>query len=238
MICDLNKRFWKNVIVQPQPDGFSICLDQRTLSTPAKAKLLVPTRALADEIAAEWDAQVEKIDPGTMPFTRMANAAIDKVRKQKTEVSELLLEYGDSDLLCYRAEFPTGLVTRQNEAWDPLLEWATKELGVTLDKRVGVIHQAQNPDNLKAFSTLVYKLSDFELAAFHDLVSLSGSLVIGLAVMAKHMPAESLWLTSRVDEIWQKEQWGEDEMAEADQLIKELAFLNAAIFAEKAKIHA
>ena len=127
MICDLNKRFWKNVIVQPQPDGFSICLDQRTLSTPAKAKLLVPTRALADEIAAEWDAQVEKIDPGTMPFTRMANAAIDKVRKQKTEVSELLLEYGDSDLLCYRAEFPT----------DPELALQQHRHESGVDERVG-----------------------------------------------------------------------------------------------------
>ncbi|MGR3661262.1 MAG: ATP12 family chaperone protein [Paracoccaceae bacterium] len=235
MIGDLSKRFWKDVTVQPQPDGFSICLDQRTLSTPAKAKLLVPTRALADQIAAEWDVQVEKIDPGTMPFTRMANAAIDKVRKQKAEVSELLLDYGDSDLLCYRAEFPAGLVARQNEAWNPLLDWAEVAYGVRLETRVGVMHQPQNPEHLTVLSHIVNEFSDFELAAFHDLVSLSGSLIIGLAAMVKSQPAESLWIASRVDELWQHERWGDDEEAEIASQIKKMSFLNASIFAEKAK---
>lgn len=205
-------------------------LDQRSLRTPAKAPLIVPTISLAREIAREWDAQVSEIDPNTMPFTKTANAAIDKVAVQKAEVAGLLAAYGDSDLLCYRAEFPDALVERQNVAWDPLLDWAERELGVKLLKHSGVIHHPQNPKDLARLAGLVLDLDDFELAAFHDLVSISGSLIIGFSALKEPQTAEYLWNTSQTDERWQIEHWGEDQEAQEFSNQKCSAFLHAAAF--------
>lgn len=232
------KRFWKEVFAKPQDDGFAIWLDDRSLSTPAKAPLIVPTSALADKIVLEWDAQGSKIDPQTMPFTRTANAAIDKVGAQHSEVADLLVEYGDSDLLCYRAESPDSLVAHQNAAWDPLLDWAAEALDVRLEKRIGVVHSPQDKNSMNILAQKVHKMSDFELAAFHDLVSLSGSLVIGLAVFNQFLPAESLWNASRIDENWQIERWGEDEEASSDHETKRAAFFHAATFIETIKYDA
>jgi chaperone required for assembly of F1-ATPase len=230
------KRFWTKVSVEPQGDGFKILLDGRTLSTPVKVPLIVPTNMLADKIAAEWDAQQSKIDPQTMPFTRTANAAIDKVAPQHTEVADLLVEYGETDLLCYRAESPDSLVILQNAAWDPLLAWAETRLNAHLKKMLGVIHSPQNIVSMQSLSRKVHDLDNFSLAAFHDLVSLSGSLIIGFAVLEQFMPVETLWNASRVDENWQIERWGEDEEAAVDIDIKRSAFFHAADFIEAIKI--
>lgn len=126
------KRFWKTVGVEPEGAGFAVALDGRRVKTPAKAPLVVPTQAMAGAIAAEWDAQVEVVDPLSMPNTRSANAAIDKVTIQFAEVADMLAEYGDSDLLCYRAETPEELVARQSENWDAALDWAAEALGARL----------------------------------------------------------------------------------------------------------
>lgn len=224
------KRFWKSAKVVADGEGFGILLDGRPVRTPARVPLNVPTLALAQEIAAEWDAQEDKIDPGTMPLTRAANAAIDKVALQHSEVAELLLAYGDSDLLCYRADGPDGLISRQNAAWDPLLDWANDVLGVQLQSHTGVIHVPQNPDSISRLSKQVHALSDFELAAFHDLVSLSGSLVIAFAILHGFRPGEELWEISRIDENWQIEQWGEDEEAQVLEKVKRQSFVNAEKF--------
>lgn len=221
------KRFWKEATVAETDDGFAVELDGRRVRTPAKALLAVPTREMAGAIAAEWQAQEEHIDPGTMPFTRSANAAIDKVRIQHAEVADMLAAYGDSDLLCYRADSPRELMVRQAEVWDPALDWAAETLGARLEPRSGLMHVAQDADALARLSARVHGLSDFQLAAFHDLVSLSGSLILGFATSLHWRPAEEIWDMSRVDEIWQEEQWGEDEEATAAAAVKRQAFLHA-----------
>lgn len=221
------KRFWKEASVVRADEGFSVSLDGRSVKTPAKAALVVPTRPYAEAVAAEWNAQEENIDPLSMPFTRSANAAIDKVGVQKREVAEMLAAYGDSDLLCYRAEYPVMLVKRQAEQWDPLLDWAAHELSARLEPRTGVMHNPQPQEALKALSGRVHALSDFELAGFHDLVSLSGSLILGFAAALNVRSAKAIWEISRLDEIWQAEEWGKDEEADAAAKIKEAAFLHA-----------
>lgn len=222
------KRFWTEVTTVPEEGGFAVLLDGRSVRTPAKTKLVVPTQGLADAVANEWAAQEGEIDPRKMPFTRTANAALDKVTAQHGEVAAMLADYGGTDLICYRAESPEGLVARQSQAWDPLIEWAGETFGARLKPTAGVMFVSQDPKALKALGDPVYLMSPFELAAFHDLVSMSGSLVIGLAVTRGFAEPEALWNASRVDEIWQEEQWGEDEEALQISSLKRTDFLHAA----------
>ena len=221
------KRFWKEVCVSENPEGFGIALDARPVRTPAKRALHVPTRAFAEAIAREWEEQKGVIDPRTMPFTRTANAAVDKVAVQKAEVADMLAAYGDADLLCYRAEHPESLVARQKAEWDPMLDWAEMALSARLETRAGVMHAPQNALALENLRARVHALSPFELAAFHDLVSLTGSLILGFAATTDRFSPKAIWKISRLDEIWQAEEWGQDEDAEAAAAIKEAAFLHA-----------
>ena len=229
------KRFWKEATIEQDDDGFFIRLDGRGVKTPAKATLLVPTEIMAKEIAAEWQAQEGEINPLSMPVTRSANAAIDKVAHQHSEVADMIAEYGGSDLLCYRATQPEALIARQAEAWDPMLAWADTVLGAKLRSISGVMHEAQNPDALKVLNQRVHGFSNFELAAFHDLVGLSGSLILGLAAVHGYRPIEELWTLSRVDENWQEELWGHDDEAAALAETKRKAFLHADRFFHMAK---
>jgi len=224
------KRFWKTATVAPAGEGFEVLLDGRKVKTPAKAPLILPTEAMAQAIAAEWDAQEKTVDPRTMPVTRAANAALDKVMHQFDEVAELIAAYGDSDLLCYRAAHPAGLAARQAEAWDPLLGWSAQALEAPLTPRAGVIHAPQPAESLARLAAKVHALTPFELTALHDLVSLSGSLVIGLAVAEGQATAAELWEVSRIDESWQAEEWGADEEAESVAALKKEAFLAAERF--------
>lgn len=222
------KRFWKEAAVVKAADGFAVELDGRSVKTPAKRALTVPTHAMAEAIALEWDAQEGDINPNTMPVTKTANAAIDKVAIQHAEVADMLAAYGDADLLCYRADSPEELVARQAQLWDPMLDWAEQTLGVRLETRTGIMHAPQASDQLAKLSQQTHALTAFELAAFHDLVSLSGSLILGFAASKNAGEIDSLWDISRLDEIWQTEQWGKDEDAEALSAIKRESFLHAA----------
>lgn len=226
------KRFWADVAVLPEGEGFAVKLDGRGVKTPAKRALVVPTQACAELIAEEWAAQEGTVDPTSMPHTRMANAAIDKVAEQFDEVAALIAVYGGTDLLCYRATDPAGLVARQSATWDPFLDWCTDTYGARLTTAQGVMFHAQDPDALTRLHAAVQSKSDFELAALHDLVSLTGSLVLGLAAAKSAFPASQLWEASRVDESWQIEQWGDDEEAAEVAQIKEQAFHTAYQFNE------
>lgn len=229
------KRFWKEARVTEQNGGYTVLLDTRPVRTPAKAELRVPSRALAEAIAREWDAQEGEIQPQAMPVTRAANAAIDKVSIQHAEVADLLADYGDSDLLCYRAESPQGLVARQAEAWDPMLDWAERELGARLKPVQGVIHAPQDAAALSTLRRQVHAMDPFALTAFHDLVGLSGSLVIGFAALTDEHDIKALWEMSRIDETWQEEQWGKDDEASATAAAKESAFIAAKRFHDLAR---
>lgn len=229
------KRFWTEVSVASTGGGFSVLLDGRPIRTPGRAPLDLPTEALAEAMAAEWAAQEGTVDPRTMPVTRTANSAIDKVRPQQEAVADMLAAYGETDLLCHRADRPPELVARQAAAWDPLLDWAAEVFGGRLRVTAGVMPAPQDAALLLRLRDGVRALSAFELAAFHDLVSLSGSLVIGFATARGHRPAEALWEVSRIDESWQAEQWGEDAEAAKDAEGKRDAFLHAARFYRSAQ---
>lgn len=222
------KRFWSSVSVDERPEGFSVLLDGRGLRTPAKAPLVVPTRALAEMVAAEWAAQRDTIDPESMPATRAANAAIDKVRGQFHEVAALLTAYGETDLLCYRAESPAELVLAQSEAWDPLLDWSVRRFGVLWEVTSGVMPAPQPSGTVHRLAAHVVTFSPFQLTAFHDLVALSGSLVIGLAATEAVAQPHELWQASRIDEDWQASQWGADEEAATMAAARRRGFLVAA----------
>lgn len=226
------KRFWKATAAVETEGGYQIELDGRPVKTPAKTLLVLPTADMAAAVAAEWDAQDKVIDPLTMPVTRGANAAIDKVATQRDEVIEMLAAYGDTDLLCYRADGPEGLISQQSEAWDPLLAWAEQTYGVRFKTAAGVMHIAQDPRNLPRLTQELCVMTPFQIAAAHDLISLSGSLVIALAVTQSHMTPAQGWAASRVDEEWQFAQWGEDEDARALEMIKRQSFYDAAKFYE------
>ncbi|KMK68231.1 ATP12 family chaperone protein [Puniceibacterium sp. IMCC21224] len=221
------KRFWTSADVVEEEGGFGVALDGRRVRTPAKAGLIVPTRALAQAVAAEWDAQAEKVDPMSMPMTQAANSAIDKLGLQRIEVADMLADYGDADLLCYRADSPDALVDRQAMIWTPYLDWAAEVLGARLHERTGLMHVPQDAGALTQLRRQVHQLSDFELAAFHDLVALSGSLILAFAAIHDMQPPEDLWQVSRLDETWQEEQWGADDEAQQTAERKRTAFLRA-----------
>ncbi len=224
------KRFWKQADVAAVENGYQVRLDGRPLRTPAKAAMILPSRALAQMVAGEWNAVEDVVRPQDMPATRMANAAIDKVAQSAAEVADMLAEYGDSDLLCYRAEQPQELVELQNREWDPLLDWAAAELAAPLAVRRGVMHQRQDPETLDRLRAEVHALGVFELAAFHDLVTISGSLVIALAATKSLLPLDELWSRACLDELWQERQWGPDDEARALRARKRNDFFNAARF--------
>lgn len=226
------KRFWAVVEVAETGRGFEIRLDGRPLRTPARAPLSVPTRALAARLAAEWQAQDERIDPASMPSTRMANTAIDRVAPRRGSVLEQLLAYGATDLLCYRAEAPEGLAARQADAWDPWLDWAAARFGARLSVTRGVLPVAQPEDSLHALRAAMAGFDAFELAALSELVSLPASLILGLAAFEGRETPEALWRAGRLDELWQIAQWGADAEAERANAIRYAAFEEAARFAE------
>lgn len=226
------KRFWQAATAVPCDGGFAVALDGRLVKTPAHTLLAVPTQALAEVIAAEWDAQQGQIRPEAMPATRAANSALDKVAPQFAAVADMLAEYGGSDLLCYRADGPATLVARQAAAWDPLLDWAAAHYGARLTVTAGVVHVAQPAETLAALRAAVHRCTPFELAALHDLVAISGSLILGLAVTEARLTAEEAFALSRIDEHWQNEQWGVDDEAAALEAIKHQALRDAARFYE------
>lgn len=222
------KRFWTEVHVAETPGGFGVRLDARVLRTPAKAELVVPTQALAEAIAAEWRAVEGEIRPEALPFTRAANVAVDRIAADPGPLVAHLASYGETDLLCYRAEAPVGLRARQAAAWDPALAWAARDLGAPLAVTEGVAHRAQDPASLAALRAAVGAHDAFALTALSELVTLSGSLVLGLAVARGALGAPEAWAAARLDETWQEEQWGVDDEAAEMARIRENDFLRAA----------
>ena len=209
------RRFWKAASVRPCDGGWEVMLDDRPLRTPGKLALIVPTRALAEAIAAEWDAQVDVIDPHKMPLTRAANSAIERVMPQFDAVADMLAEYGGTDLLSYRAEAPEELVRTQAAGWDPLVDWAATTLDAPLRITHGVLPVEQPDASLLKLRAEVGALDAFGLTALHDLVTLPGSLVLGLAVLRDRLSVEDAYALARIDEEFQADRWGRDEDADA-----------------------
>jgi len=228
MRTPLPKRFYKDVTVAPVDGGFVVHLDGRPVRTPAKGILKLPTEAAATLVAEEFAAQGETINPVTMPVMRLANTAIDGVATEVEAVMEDIQRFASSDLLCYRADGPDGLVSRQNDAWDPVLDWAQQTLGARFNLAEGVIHVQQPRESIAAVGFHLRPRADsFRLAALHLMTSLTGSALLALGVEAGALAAEEAWLAAHVDEDWQAEQWGLDAEALARRANRKLDFLAA-----------
>ena len=226
------KRFYKAAAVAPAAEpvggGFAVQLDGRTPRSPARKPLVLPTRALAEAVAAEWEAQVEVIDNSLMPATRLAFTAIDRIAETRAEVAREITAYASSDHLCYRADSPRGLVERQEREWGAMLGWARAEHGLVFTPTAGIIHAPQPPATLAAVEALALTLDDFTLAGVAFAAGLFGSTVLALAVRAGRLTGQRALDLSRLDEIWQAEQWGEDAEAKAraDALAVEAAMID------------
>ncbi|WP_315760565.1 ATP12 family chaperone protein [Sphingomonas sp. Y38-1Y] len=226
------KRFWSEVAIEAADGGHQVMLDARPIRTPGRTPLILPSRTLADAIAGEWRAVEGEIDPRAMPLTGLANAAIDRVAPDPATFATGIAHYGESDLTCYRAEAPQALVERQAAAWDPLLDWARGRYDVHFEVTAGVMHVAQPPATLARLTHAVAARDPFELAPLSIVTSITGSLVMALALAERAFDAEAIWTASQVDEAWQVEQWGEDELATQAEAGRKAEFDGAVRFLE------
>lgn len=226
------KRFWKEVTVEPEGDGWGIRLDGRPVRTPARARLSVPSKPLAEVIAEEWRNVGEAIDPHSMPLTGLANAAIDRVAPERDVFAQGLARYAEADLACYRAEGPRGLVERQEKEWDLLLAWARRRFDVDFVTTRGLMHVAQPEGTVKQLSHAIGTLEPFHLAGLSPLITIGGSLIVALAMLEKAIAPEQAWDAISIEERWQLEQWGADEEAVAALANRRRDFLAAARFLE------
>jgi len=224
------KRFWKDVAVANIAGGWEIRLDGRPVRTPARALLILPTRPLVEAIAGEWSSAKEDFDPREMPLTGLANAAIDRIAPDPAAFAATLAVYAETDLTCYRADEPEELAARQARSWDPLLDWARGRYDVHFAWVSGIMHQPQPTATIERLSAAVRALDPFRLAGLSPLVTIGGSLVAGLAVLAGDIAAEQAFDATHLDELWQAEQWGEDQLALDAREARKRDFLAAADF--------
>jgi chaperone required for assembly of F1-ATPase len=208
------RRFYEEVTVDPGERGHGILLDGRPMRTPAKQPLTVPTAPLADAIADEWREQRDKIRPDTMPLTRLATTAIDRMPAQRQAAIEEVIAYTDTDLVCYRAAEPFELVQRQQHAWQPMLEWLTRTYGVRLGVTTSILPLVQPPAARATVRSAIEELDDWPLVGMHAATTALGSLVLGLALLHGRLDAEAALAASLLDELYEIERWGSDLEAE------------------------
>jgi chaperone required for assembly of F1-ATPase len=208
-------KFYKAVDTAEQGGAFVVRLDGKPVKTPARVLLTLPTRKLADAIAEEWRAQVDILDPTSMPLTRFAYVAIDVAPAHRARLIEETLAFGKSDLLCYRADAPAALVARQNEAWNPLLDWAAQRFGARLKTGTGIAFVDQSAESQTALAKAAECRDEFALVGLHSASSITGSLVLGIALMEGRLTAHEAFVLSCLDETFQAEAWGRDAEAEA-----------------------
>jgi chaperone required for assembly of F1-ATPase len=206
----LPRRFYKEVSVAPSENGFAVLLDGKSVRTPRKLPLTVPTQALAEALAQEWAAQKEHIDPETMPLSKLAITALDAVAERKSEVAADIVKFAGSDLLCYRAEAPEGLQRLQSEVWDPVLRWTEGQLGARFTLAQGVMPVEQSKELLDAFAAEIAPYDAMALASLHVMTTLLGSAVLMLVHVKGKISAEDTWAAAHLDEDWQISQWGID----------------------------
>lgn len=207
------RRFYKSVTVLTVDDGFGVALDARRLRAPNGDVLVLPTRAIAQQVADEWDAQAETINVAEMHVNRLANTALQAIAAAREATAHSVADYAASDLLCYFSEAPSALADRQQAQWGPVLARAGAELGLHFVRATGIIHQDQPPETLAKVKALALEADDFTLAGLAFGVSLFGSAILSLAVQRGWLAGRDAYALSRLDEAFQEEQWGVDEEA-------------------------
>lgn len=204
------KRFYKEAVATAVDGGFEVRLDGRSLRSPAKAALVLPTRALADAVAAEWREQGDQVLPDSMVLMQLAATAVDVVAVKRAEIVAGVAKYAETDLLCYRAEHPEVLVERQNGHWQPLLDWATHRFDAPLRIAAGLMPRPQPEDALHALHRAVDAYGQWHLSALQSATASCGSLVVALALAEGRVTAQEAFEISQLDETFQIEKWGED----------------------------
>lgn len=206
----MTKRFYKDAVARETDGGFGVELDGRAIKTPAGKPLTVPTRALAEAVAAEWAAQGDEIDPNSMALMQLCGTAIDRIPDVRDGLIDGLLRYVDTDLLCYRATSPEDLVKRQAEVWQPLLDWAAETFGAQMKVVSGVIPVTQNDSARQGFAAAMVDMDNWQLTALAEMVGISGSIVVGFAMFAGALDGKQAFAVCHVDEDHQIAMWGED----------------------------
>ena len=229
------KRFWREVTVQPEGDGWQVALDGRRVKTALARAQIVPAPALAEALADEWRAQPGDVDPTGFGLRDMADYAIDIVANDPADAIRSILAYAEGETLCYRAEPDEPLAVRQRATWEPLLKTAEATHGVRFERVVGILHRAQPAETLATLRAHLATLDPFALAALQTLASIAASLVIGLAALEPGADSETLFAASNLEEDWQAEQWGWDWQAEETRARKLATFTAAARFAVLAR---
>jgi len=222
------KRFYEEAAAAESDDGHVVTLDGRPIQSPARNRLVLPNRRLAEAVAAEWAAQVEKVDFAAMPLMRLVGIAVDDVAGRPEAVVDVIAAYGVTDLTCYRAEAPPDLVARQHRHWQPLLDWIGACHGVSLVAAAGVTPIRQPEPSLAALRRAVAVDDPFVLAGVHAATVCCGSVVIALALRDSEIDADGAWTAAQVDEDYQVEIWGTDEEA-AERRRNVRADLDAAV---------
>ena len=209
-------RFYRDVVVEKAGEAYRILLDGKPLRTPVGAPFLLPNETLAQAVADEWQAQGEKFNAESLHLTKLANTAIDRVAANREAWIEQILAFARSDLLCYRAIAPQGLVARQAAQWDPLLQWARARYGAQLRTATGIGFVEQPPEAIEGLARALEGHDDFALAALHAAATLTGSAIIALGLSEERLGAEEAFAAAELDEIYQAERWGQD----SDALIR------------------
>lgn len=224
------RRFWTTASHQPRDGQWEVLLDDRPLRTPARHRLLLPNPALAAAIAAEWRQADDTFAPAALPFTALANAAIDIVAPDPGTFVATLARYAAFDLVCYRAAGPAALVERQQRIWEPLLRAVEARHGLSFRHATGIVHVAQPPETLAGVTALLAARSTFELAALQPLISIGGSVVLALALLAGIADADAAHAASLLDERFQQERWGADPEADRLHALRQGEYRTAARF--------
>lgn len=230
------KRFYKQADAVSVDGGFAIQLDGRSIKTPARNDLVLPVKPLAEAVAEEWTAQGDEIDPATMPFTALAQGALDQIVHERPRIVARVAAFADSDMLYFRGDAnQQALADHQAQQWDPLLDWARTRYDVSFTLVRGIMHLSQSPLTLKRLAEAVEAQDDFTLAAMLSLVGLAGSLVAVLGLVEGEFDAEELWPLVNLEELWQEKQWGADDLAVKMRALKQKEFLDAVQFLKLAR---
>lgn len=217
----LPKRFYEKVETVRDENGIAVTLDKRAVKTPGKNPIRLKSQAAAELLAAEFAAQKKDIDPSTMPVFRLINTAIDGVAADMQAVAEDIIRFSGTDLLCYRAEAPEGLVAAQNEKWDPPLDWIASQIGAPFVLAEGIMAVSQPKHVIAGISMMVRAVDDpIILAALHSMTSITGSAILALNVLEGEMSPHEAFAAAHVDEDWNIAQWGEDDDAKTVRAIR------------------
>ena len=226
------KRNWSKVTTDVYGNGFAVFLDANPVRTPAQHTMILPTRNLALLVADEWRLQEEFVEMENMPFTRMSNAGLDTTPETRSELNKMLADYCRTDLLYYRATEPRELRLRQHDGWDPVLSWIQSKFQAKFVVTSGVMPVSQPKSSVERLISEISRMDGFEICALRELVTMTGSLLLGIAAIHNFRLPLEIWQLSRIDEEWQRDKWGSDELADQINNDNLKSFLNAHRFAE------